>query len=193
MFKHAFKLNFKNIHMKRPDELRKELEDLSPRLLKLKEQGEGFNIPANYFQRLQKEVLEKVQATENVPTSTPVPPSSWLDQLKEQMQFLLQPRWALSLASVALLITLGITWLYQQNQVTTGRVGSELAKLDQQTLDAYIQDNLHEFDTETLMEFASNQDHPLQLNFDELQPEEIDQYFDELIQDLDDETIKEFL
>lgn len=179
--------------MKRPDELRKELEDLSPRLLKLKEQGEGFNIPANYFQRLQKEVLEKVQATENVPTSTPVPPSSWLDQLKEQMQFLLHPRWALSLASVALLITLGITWLYQQNQVTTGRVGTELAKLDQQTLDAYIQDNLHEFDTETLMEFASNQDHPLQLNFDELQPEEIDQYFDELIQDLDDETIKEFL
>ncbi|HOY18963.1 MAG TPA: hypothetical protein PLC89_16785 [Haliscomenobacter sp.] len=180
--------------MKRPDELRKELEDLSPRLLKLKEQGEGFNIPANYFQRLQKEVLEKVQATENVPTSTPVPPGpSWLDQLKEQMQFLLQPRWALSLASVALLITLGITWLYQQNQVTTGRVGTELAKLDQQTLDAYIQDNLHEFDTETLMEFASNQDHPLQLNFDELQPEEIDQYFDELIQDLDDETIKEFL
>jgi hypothetical protein len=178
--------------MKRPDDIRKELEELSPRLLNIKEQGEGFNLPPNYFQTLQNQVLEKLKADEpaHVNNSVATGPS-WWDQVKAQLQFLLQPRWALSLATIALLVSFGLGWMLQQNQADGSKLNTELAKLDQQTLDAYIQDNLHEFDTETLLEFASIQG--IRPNFDELAPEELDQYLDQLIQDLDEETIKELL
>jgi hypothetical protein len=178
--------------MERPDDdLRKELEELSPRLLKLKEQGEAFRLPDHYFQSLQAQVFEKIQAEERAADSSQaLPGSNWLNQIMEQLQVLMQPRWAISLATVALLIVVGIG-LYQQNQITGQNLNTELAKLDQQTLDAYIQDNLHEFDTETLMEFASKKDS--QLNFEEMNPEELNQYFDENLQELDEETIKDLL
>ncbi len=175
--------------MKRPDEdIRKELEQLAPHLLKMKEQGDVFRLPEGYFQRMQKEVLEKVQAG-----SQPVAAKNigWLDRLLEPFQFLFQPRWALSLATIALLITLGAVWLYQNQPATESALSVELAKLDPESLDAYIQANLHEFDTETLLEFASNQEN--QPNFEDLTPEELDQYLDEAIQEMDAETLKELL
>jgi hypothetical protein len=179
--------------MERPDDdLRKELEELSPHLLKLKEQGEAFRLPDYYFQTLQAQVFEKIQTEESAAgTRKVLPGSNWLNQIMEQLQVLMQPRWALSLATMALLIAIGIGWMYQQNQATNQNLNTELAKLDPQTLDAYIQDNLYEFDTETLMEFASKKDS--QLNFDEMNPEELDQYLDENLQELDEETIKELL
>lgn len=179
--------------MERPDDdLRKELEELSPRLLKLKEQGAAFRLPDHYFQTLQAQVFEKIQAEESAAGSRQaLPGSNWFNQIMEQFQWLTQPRWALSLATVALLITVGIGWMYQQSQATSQNLNTELAKLDQQTLEDYIQDNLHQFDTETLMEFASKKDS--KLNFEEMNPEELNQYFDENLQELDEETIKELL
>lgn len=175
--------------MKRPDEdIRKELEELSPHLLKLKGQGDGFRLPEDYFQRMQKEVLEKVQDSSQPAAAKNI---GWLDRLLGPLQFLSQPSWALSLATIALLITLGTVWLYQ-NQATPGtELSAELAKLDPDSLNAYIQANLHEFDTETLLEFASNQEN--QPSFEDLTPEELDQYLDEAIQEMDVETLKEIL
>ena len=175
--------------MKRPDEdIRKELQELSPHLLKLKEQGDGFRVPEDYFQRLQKEVLEKVQG--NTP---PVSAKNigWLDRFFEHLQFLFQPPWALTLASIALLITLGAVWLYQSQPVAGSELSAELAKLDPESLNAYIQANLHEFDTETLLEFASNQEN--QPSFEDLTPEDLDQYLDGVIQEMDAEALKELL
>lgn len=175
--------------MKRPDEdIRKELEELSPHLLKLKEQGDGFRLPEDYFQRMQKEVLDKVQVG-----SQPLPTKNigWLDRLFEPLQFLFQPRWALSLATIALLIALGAVWLYQSQPVAGSELSAELAKLDPESLNAYIQANLHEFDTETLLEFASNQEN--QPSFEDLTPEDLDQYLDDVIQEMDAEALKELL
>ena len=175
--------------MKRPDEdIRKELQELSPHLLKLKEQGDGFRVPEGYFQRMQKEVLEKVQGS--------TPPVSaknigWLDRFFEPLLFLFQPRWALAFASIALLIVLGTVWLYQSQPVAGSELSAELAKLDPESLNAYIQANLHEFDTETLLEFAANQEN--QPSFEDLTPEDLDQYLDEVIQEIDAEALKELL
>jgi hypothetical protein len=175
--------------MKRPDEdIRKELEELSPHLLKLKEQGDGFRLPEDYFQRMQKEVLDKVQGSTLAMPSKNV---GWLDRLLEPLQFLFQPRWALSLATIALLVTLGAVWLYQNQPATESALSAELAKLDPESLDAYIQANLYEFDTETLLEFASNQEN--QPKFEDLTPEELDQYLNETIQEMDAEALKELL
>lgn len=175
--------------MKRPDEdIRKELEELSPHLLKLKEQGDGFRLAEDYFQRMQKEVLEKVQGNSQV---APAKNMGWLDRFFEPLQFLFQPRWALALASIALLITLGAVWLYQNQPTTGSELSAELAKLDPDSLNAYIQANLHEFDTETLLEFASNQEN--QPSFEDLTPEDLDQYLDDVIQEMDAEALKELL
>lgn len=172
--------------MKSPDEdIRRELEDLSPRLLRLKEQGEGFKVPEDYFQRLQEEVLGKIQQEPQ-----PAPQSNGWAGFWESVQFLFQPRWALSLASIAILLTLTGLWFFQSpSNVAT--LSTELAKVDQEALNSYIQANFHEFDTETLMEFAASQEGPA--NFEDLTPEELDQYFDEVIQDMDAETLKELL
>jgi len=180
--------------MERPDDdMRKELEGLSPRLLKLKEQGEGFKIPDNYFQNLQAQVFEKIQAGEPAPESRKIAPApNWLNQLVEQLQMLMQPRWAIGFATVALLIAVGIGWLNRQNQVDPQSLNTELAKVDPQSINAYIQDNLHEFDTETLMEFASNKE-DTHLIFNKMKPEELNHYLDENLQELDDEILKELL
>jgi len=82
-------------------------------------------------------------------------------------------------------------WLYQSQPVAGSELSAELAKLDPESLDAYIQANFHEFDTETLLEFASNQED--QPNFEDLTPEELDQYLNETIQEMDAETLKELL
>lgn len=175
--------------MKRPNEdIRKELEELSPHLLKLKEQGDGFHIPDDYFQRMQKEVLEKVQGGSQ---TAAVKNIGWLDRFFEPLQFLFQPRWALTLASIALLIALGAVWLFQSQPSAGSELSAELAKLDPESLNAYIQANLHEFDTETLLEFASNQEN--QPSFEDLTPEDLDQYLDEVIQEMDAEALKELL
>ena len=175
--------------MKRPDEdIRKELEELSPRLLKMKEQGDGFRLPDDYFQHIQKEVLEKVQGNPQVTAPKNI---GWLDRFFEPLQFLFQPRWTLALASIALLITLGAVWLYQSQPVAGSELSAELAKLDPESLNAYIQANLHEFDTETLLEFASNQEN--QPSFEDLTPEDLDQYLDDVIQEMDAEALKELL
>lgn len=174
--------------MKRPDEdIRRELEELSPRLLQMKEQGEAFKVPEDYFQRLQEEVLGKVQQEpQSVPES-----NRWAARLWESVQFLFQPRWALSLASIAIVVTLVGLWFFQSPSNTTATLSTELAKVDQEALNRYIQANLHEFDTETLMEFAASQEGAA--SFEDLTPEELDQYMDEVIQDLDTETLKELL
>jgi hypothetical protein len=175
--------------MKRPDEdIRKELEELSPHLLKMKEQGDGFRLPEDYFQRMQKEVLEKVQGTSQITSAKKI---GWLDRLFEPLQFLFLPRWALGLATIVLVVTLGAIWLYQSQPVAGSELSGELAKLDPESLNAYIQANFHEFDTETLLEFASNQEN--QPNFENLTPEELDQYLDEAIQEMDAEALKELL
>lgn len=175
--------------MNRPNEdIRKELEALSPRLLKMKEQGDGFYLPRDYFQRMQNEVLEKIQA-EQAPTASSN--TGWVRQLLAPLRFLFQPRWALSLATIALLLTFGAVWLYQNEFGGKSELSVELAKVDSASLNAYIQANLHEFDTETLLEFASNQEN--RPNFEDLTPEELDQYLDEVIQEMDAETLKELL
>lgn len=175
--------------MKRPDEdIRKELEELSPNLLKLKEQGDGFRLPEDYFQRMQKEVLDKAQAGSQ---PSPTKNIGWLDRFFEPLQFLFQPRWALSLATIALLVTLGVVWLYQSQPAAESALSAELAKLDPESLNAYIQANLHEFDAETLLEFASNQEN--QPSFEDLTPEDLDQYLDDVIQEMDAESLKELL
>jgi len=173
--------------MKGPDDdVRKELEDLSPRLLRLKEQGRGLKVPEDYFQRLQEEVLEKVQQKPQT-----VAPPSWSSDWWKAWQFLFQPRWALSLATVAILLTVGGVWFFQQESKTSSSLSTELAKVDRETLNTYIQANLHDFDTETLMEFAASQEGGS--HFEDLTPEELDDYLDEVIQDMDAETLKELL
>lgn len=173
--------------MKGPDDdVRKELEDLSPRLLRLKEQGTGFKVPEDYFQHLQAEVLEKIQSKPRTAA-----PTNWLSEWREAVQFLFQPRWALSLATVAILITVGGVWFFQEQSKTNSSLSAELAKVDRETLNTYIQANLHEFDTETLMEFAASEEGVS--HFEDLTPEELDEYLDGIIQDMDAETLKELL
>jgi hypothetical protein len=177
--------------MKRPDEdIRQELEELSPHLLQLKEQAEGFSVPPQFFEHLQNTVWEKIQAPE-APVSAPARSGSqWRQELWAQIQVLRQPRWALSLATVLLLVW-GAIALYQNAVSPSATLSTQLASVDPAALNQYIKDNLDEFDTETLLEFAASPENSAR--FEHLTPEELQQYLNEVIQEMDVETLQELL
>ncbi|MFT5762891.1 MAG: hypothetical protein ACI8X3_000306 [Saprospiraceae bacterium] len=136
--------------MKRKEEIRKELEGISPYLagleirpafkvpkgyfeelpyvilesvsplaeLKIKP---AFKVPKNYFESLPDLVLAKVapqQDTEVVTQPVTNPPSNWLDDLINSVALLFQPRYALRLAVVAVVLIGGFIFL-QKGTIST--------------------------------------------------------------------------
>ena len=73
--------------MKNKDELRDELNELSPILAKRQGMDGGFKVPKDYFKALPDEIMEKVQ-----PKTQPIvePQRSWLDGMAEFFQNLFQ-------------------------------------------------------------------------------------------------------
>lgn len=90
------------------------LESVSP-LATLKKES-AFSVPKDYFQSLPDLVLERVApqqdtATEAAPTPAAAPSSNWLDDLINSIAVLFQPRYAMRLATVAVLLIAGFVFL----------------------------------------------------------------------------------
>ncbi|MBK6950168.1 MAG: hypothetical protein IPH16_20690 [Haliscomenobacter sp.] len=127
-------------------ELRDELRALSPLLEQLKSGKEGFQVPETYFQNLEGELLERIQQQERrTPVRIP-----WWQPLLEQWQLLLQPRYALALASVLVLVAAGGYLI-----VRTGPGAApcqDIACLTAEEVRSYIETNIHDFDTRTILD-----------------------------------------
>ena len=162
------------IMKQRKDEIREELESLSPFLAKMKEQEDGFEVPKNYFQSLPNQVFEKL-GTEPSPLKIEQKSASgfWVNPLR----FLFQPKYAFALASVALLLIASVFWI--NNTPEEGL----LANLSDEEIESYIFNNIDEFDSELWMEND--------LGFDDLDlsNEEEEEYLDDLIEDMDVEDL----
>ena len=93
--------------MKRKNEIREELKELSPFLLDMKDKGDGFKVPKNYFKTLPDEVLKKVQEAPE-PMASDSKMSLW-DECIYYIQWLFnKPQGVMTLASVAILMVAGI-------------------------------------------------------------------------------------
>jgi hypothetical protein len=163
------------------------LESVSP-LAELKQST--FKVPANYFESLPDLVLERVApkpVQETAPEPVRTPQRSWMDELFDNIAAFFQPRYALRLAGIAVLI-IGGFFLLQNNFNNNGEV--ILAEAEQNPLQEYgiSLDDLTDEDLALLLadapgEVSGNASNP---TLDELL-NTID------IDDLTDEDLEEFM
>ena len=179
--------------MKDKKHLNEELKELSPWLLSMKEQGDGFKVPADYFQNLQEEVLQKVAQPK---TALEASSATWLDELIERIQTVLQPRYRLAYAFAAMLVLVAaVLLLRNQTNTSAGVEAVVLEDVPSEELFDYINNHLDDFAPEDLLEThqASNEG----LSLPELVPapdeSEIEEYLDEIMHDIDVEDIESIL
>jgi len=130
-------------------EIKEELKIHAPLLSGMSKQQEGYKVPDDYFARMEADLWEQLKpATKTV--VEPASNTSWLDGLIQQISWLLQPRMALQLASVALIIVAG---LFIMNRTATDKTDA-LADLTADEASEYVLAHLDEFDTESLIELG---------------------------------------
>ncbi len=186
--------------MKNSDELRNELND-SPFLKKMKEQpSRDFQVPKHYFKHLPDEVMRQV----GQPAPAPVPSGpSWLEQLERFVMGLFQPRFALALASVLVLVVAGVLFFRESGAEALQSVATvRLADIPDEELLAYLDDNIRDFDGDLVQEASV---HTLpevpekpkatapKTSAPKPELEEMEDYIDEVIDEIDVEDLEELL
>ena len=174
--------------METKDEIKKELEELSPFLAQFQTRNSGFRTPENYFDGLPGAIMRKIKAEEQTAFEAPKPTPGWLELLLAQIQQFFLPRYALALATVAIVIV-ALVWTLNSGP---GQSDQNLAWNDIPTeeIDGYIADNLQDFEVDLLMEFAPDLERQSVLQGSKIQEEAIDAYLDEIIEDLDIEDLE---
>lgn len=154
------------------------LESVSP-LAELKSE-QAFKVPKDYFKSLPDLVLEKVTPRPEVAVAEePVasPQSGWLDDLINSIAVLFQPRYALRLATVAILLIGGLVFIQVQNS-TDGT----LAQVDIDPLEEEYGISIDDLNDEDLAILLSDSD----LGSEENATDNIDQLLDDMLENLDD-------
>lgn len=171
--------------MRNKDELKKELEELSPFLFEQKTAGEGYRVPKDYFKDLSDEIL--LQVKQPVPVTEQQP--GWLEQTILAIQYLFQPRFALAYACLALLIAatffLGNDADSIQQQIAATNL---LVEVPDDLLDSYVTLNIDEFDENILTEQLSlSEEEPLPNSSLDQTTDDLNDLIDDLsIEDLED-------
>lgn len=179
--------------MNEKDKIRKELEGLSPLLLKMKEQGgRPFRVPEGYFEYLPGEVLRRARAEEGLIKDHP-PATADSTGLLAWLQGWFTPRRAMALATVSLLVAAGI-FLFWPQPLQPGPEEA-LAGISGEEAKAYVSDNIGEFGLDLLLEAAvvSADEVPEMEVLPDIGQEDIDQYLDELIEEMSLDELEELL
>lgn len=169
------------------EELRKELQSMSPFLEVMKTEKEGFKVPDNYFSSLADDVLWKIR-TEPLALEVKEPlRKSWIEKIESLLSTVMPPRYALALASIVLLLVAGIFFI---RPAFTPQ--DELASLSKDEIHQYLINHAHELDPETLVDLTEQQKGTNQEIDPLLLPsEEVEQYLDDLSNRVDPETLEE--
>lgn len=179
----------KHKHPDRKKEVKEELKELSPLLYQLKEKDPPFKVPEGYFNQLQNELLEQLRES---PEQNSSKRSGWnIQKLLDQIGWLFQPRMGMAAASV--LILLVAAWfLFQPNE---GVPGHELnfASLSIEEIQNYINNNLDDFDEETVKKVAQDDQNIQWIPQNDIDTEELDRYLDEMLEEIDPRELEELL
>ena len=135
--------------MSESENLKDEIKEFAPELLRM-EKREGYEVPPRYFDRLGDEVMHRMRMEEETAKEKN---TSWLTTLSIALQNLFQPRYAMGMAAVALLV-IGI------QQFGPGTTNEEanltFASLTDAEFDSYLSDNILDFEDELLDELAAD-------------------------------------
>ena len=130
--------------MDRKKEIKEELEQISPFLAGLKKE-QNFKVPTNYFNDLQEDLWKQVQPQPQRETQS-TPKRTWLEEIELALASLFQPRMALSLASLLLLLTVG--WYFMQPPVDSNSIADASLPTLEEVSD-YLADHLDDFDADS--------------------------------------------
>lgn len=155
--------------MKNKKFIQEELEDLNSILAK-KELQDNFEIPDNYFENFQKELLGKLE----LDTTSEAQETAKVRKLNFKKVFPIA-------ASLALLI--GLFFFVQNEPISDTLTMDQLSSND---IESYIDENIDEFDVELLSMLET--DNPDLLIPDDL---ELQDYLEDNIDDLDETFIDE--
>jgi hypothetical protein len=139
----------KNIHQ--------ELEELSPLLLEMRKQPEGYEVPEGYFAMMQQEVLAKLQVEMQPPIVVPTVKTKsslqigW-EKFLVEMEYLFQPRYAVAFASLVLVLGAGWFVLKPQNADNVA-----ITEIPLEEIDIYLEENIDDIDTEQLWKHSTNE------------------------------------
>lgn len=179
--------------MRKQDDLKQELEELSPLLHKLKAQENPFKTPEGYFASLPDELITRLR-TEAQPVSAPVRPTSWADRLLEFLESLLQPRLAVGLATIAILIVTGLLWLRPEtgSEPSASEQLALLSELSAEEVSNYVTENIETFEEEELMLAVAESGIEVENSLPEmdLDSQAIEDYLEEAIQEMDEEDLE---
>ena len=181
--------------MKRNPEIQDEIKQIAPGLQKL-EHRQNFKVPEGYFDGLSDEILRKVRTADGPVEAKPTAPQkSWLDVLAGQLAALLQPRMAMQLAAIALLIAAAV-WIWQRPATDTSPAlaTTDASELDAQEVGNYIAAHIDEFDTDLLYEMVLAKDEITDAGEGLLDDVELDdQMIDDILEDLDVNELNDLL
>ena len=182
--------------MKEKDHIREELEGLSPLLAKMKEdKQQPFRVPAGYFQSLPDDVLRRIRAEEGlVREKAPEIRTAWRERLGKAFQAFLQPRYAIALASVVVLVAAG-WYLFWPAGPAMAEPSATLASLSQEEITEYITNNIESFDIGLMVEaaMASEEDVRNIEVMPNIGDKELNEYLDEYIDEISLEDLEKLL
>ena len=162
--------------------IQEELQELAPNLAKLREVEKPLEVPVHYFDQLSTDLLEKVRKEQSSTSTTKDFQPFW----EKLLQTLLQPKYAMAFAGVAILI-IGL-FLFSTNNIETPH---HAITLSDQEISNYIELHIDDFDLNLLAEESSIDEEGSELFIEEgyLEDDEVDNYFDELLDEVDLEDL----
>jgi hypothetical protein len=171
------------------DGVRKELEGLSPLLHRLKKGHPDMpsdQLPKGYFHRMQDKVMGQLREEERQHRSSKSSVFQWGEWLNQ----LFSPRLVASLATVLVLVVAGLWWMNHSDDIHAGEGDIVWSSLSQSEVDAYVNENLDDFDLDLIVRYTEDASSSLDLFLPEqMEEEELDQYLDEIIDDLEIEDL----
>ncbi len=155
------------------EEIKKELEELSPFLLDLPK-TENYDVPFNYFESLSDKVLEKVPPRNEHKIS-------WVDRL---VNLVVKKRIAFGIATSIILIA-GF-WSFSRSDSHLPSYETIANEITPQEFKEYIAEEIDDYSIEVLQEL----DIDFSVSFDEIESIE-DEFLDEILDEFEDYELEQ--
>lgn len=174
---------------KNKKEIQEELKSLAPSLAKLKKE-EVLDVPENYFNQLPDQILSQIDFSKNNTFTEAIEvekSENWLNALIGKLELFFQPKIRVGFGMVMLLLV-SVYFFVEKNQIPEDNI----AGLTEEEVEAYVLENIDDFEEEMLFEFAAEtSDNGLQEI--EIGEEELENYLEEIVDELDESELEELL